>query len=429
MAESLPQDGFGGTQGGAADQGEGGVSCGLSPLSPEMATALERAHVAQLPCFRTHTTLESHRIVREHLSDSALYGGDITGEGVRYCPSLEDKIVKFGDRGGHHVILEPEGAECPWCYPNGLSNSLPVSVQEALVRSVPGLERAEFAAPAYAIEYDCIDPRALDARLALKESPSLFFAGQINGTTGYEEAAAQGFLAGVNAALAAQGREPFVLSRTEAYIGVMVDDLIAKGADEPYRMFTSRAEYRLLLRPGNAHLRLHIHAKRLGIVAPELLALTEAEARWLDETEALWRRDALDGNGLTRWKLLARPETDYATAVAARRPRPDAASGVGKGAKETSSSPAAIPEDWREELTLRAKYEGYIAHEAAQAARLRRAETTAIPPDFDYASVRGLRLEARERLLRARPASLHQASRIQGVNPADVALLAIALRA
>lgn len=387
-----------------------GVAEGVGE-SDDPAVAIRHARSGQTPCFRTHTTLETHAIIRDHLKDSALYGGEISGEGVRYCPSIEDKIVKFGDRGGHHVVLEPEGAGCPWCYPNGLSNSLPVDVQVRMVRSVPGLSRAELVAPGYAIEYDCIDPRALGPTLALKSLPNLWMAGQINGTTGYEEAAAQGFLAGVNAALAARGEPSLTLSRDEAYIGVMVDDLITKGTDEPYRMFTSRAERRLLLRPGDAHLRLHAHAKRLGLVDADLLRLSESETEWLSRTESAWRVDWLNGEGLNRWKLLARDGVSFAEAASAN-------GGVGE----------SVPPDWSEELALRAKYEGYIAHERQQAERLRKDEALAIPPGFDYAAVRGLRFEAREKLERIRPDSLRRAASIPGVNPADLALLSLAIK-
>ena len=360
---------------------------------------------AQIPCYLTHTTAETHRIVREHLKESALYGGDIVGTGARYCPSLEDKVVKFADKDSHHVFIEPESLDpaSNLFYPNGLSCSLPESVQIEMARSVPGLERAEFAAFAYAIEYDFYDPRDLFPSLESKLLKKLFLAGQVNGTTGYEEAAAQGFVAGINAVRLVRGEPPFVLSRNEAYIGVMIDDLATKGTNEPYRMFTSRAERRLLLSQNSARYRLHAHAKGIGIADGAFLAETEAFAAAMEAE--IRRLDAEKIHGQTLASILSSPEKSYADIPGAQTAEPELA----------------------DEIEYRVKYRGYIAHEERLAQELARQERTKIPADFDFDSLVSLRYEAREKLRRIRPDSIGMAGRIPGVNPADVAIIAVAL--
>lgn len=349
----------------------------------------------------THTTAETARIVRENLSRSALYGGAIRGVGVRYCPSFEDKIVKFTSHTEHHVILEPESPYSPSIYPNGLSNSLPRDVQEEMVHSVPGLEMAEFLAYGYAIEYDAIDARELSSSLESKRIEGLFFAGQTNGTTGYEEAAAQGIMAGANAALKSRSEAPLTLTRREAYIGVMIDDLVTKGADEPYRMFTSRAERRLALRQDNACFRLLRAARRLGIVPEE-----ELDAR--DALVAAMEREIGRISAVTQWAAaLARPEAKYFE-------MPFADKGL---------DPAAA-----EQVEIHFRYAGYMKQEEERATRMERSEAVRIPADIDYHAISALRYESRERLSKVRPENLGQAGRIPGVTPADIAVLEVALR-
>ncbi len=384
-------------------------------------------HPHQVECFITATNERTHQVIRGALDRSPMHTGAIEGAGPRYCPSVEDKVVRFADKNSHRIFIEPEGLDTAEVYPNGISTSLPFDAQVELVHTIQGFERAEITRPGYAIEYDYFDPRGLTLALETKVE-NLFFAGQINGTTGYEEAAAQGLLAGANAALRVQDREPWWPRRDEGYLGVLVDDLTTRGMTEPYRMFTSRAEYRLALREDNADFRLTPTGRELGLVNDERWARFEARRESYErerarleaarfkpsELAAAWiaaHLEAKPAEPVTAWQLLARPGADYA-AVAELAP----------GESAPDADVAAL-------LETEARYAGYLRRQSAEITRLKNRETLALPEDMDYARVRGLSTEVREKLAAARPATLGQAARIPGVTPAAVSLLLVHLSA
>lgn len=403
------------------------VQYGDDPPLP-FSFSTEKLERPQLPCHIAYTNLKTHDIIRANLDRSPLYGGLIEGIGPRYCPSIEDKVVRFPDKERHQTFLEPEGLDTVEIYPSGLSTSLPIDVQYALYRSIEGLETVEIMRPAYAIEYDYVDPIQIRSSLETKRVRNLYHAGQINGTSGYEEAAAQGLMAGINAALRTKGREPLVLGRGDAYIGVLIDDLVTLGTREPYRMFTSRAEYRLLLREDNADLRLRDMGREAGLVNDEDYGSFCTKRRMIDaELERIRATRIVPSqvdrafleefgladlhNGISYEQLLRRNEFTY------------------RELSRIDEQSAELPEDVREQVEIQVKYQGYIRRQLEQIERSAKLESSRIPDDFDYAALSGLSAEVREKLLRFRPGTLGQASRIQGVTPAAVSILAIAIKA
>jgi tRNA uridine 5-carboxymethylaminomethyl modification enzyme len=385
---------------------------GDDPPTP-FSHSTEKITNPQLPCYVTYTNSETHEIILSNLDRSPLYSGRIKGVGPRYCPSIEDKVVRFSNRERHQIFLEPEGLETKEYYANGISTSLPYDVQVNFVRTIPGLEEAEIMRPGYAIEYDFVFPTQLKHNLETKIIEGLFLAGQINGTSGYEEAAAQGLMAGINASMKLQGREPLILGRHEAYIGVLIDDLITKGTNEPYRMFTSRAEYRLLLRHDNADLRLMDKGYEIGLLEKEIYLkflekkrLVEAELHRLKKTRIKF--DGTDRNESLE-QLLKRPEITY------------------EFIEEHSPSDNLLTHEMKKQVEIQVKYEGYIRRQMEMAERLKKIEGKRIPENFDYASVNGLSKEILSKLQEVKPANLGQASRIPGITPAAISLLLIAI--
>ena len=382
--------------------------------------------IEQIPCYLTYTTPETHRIIRENLDRSPLYAGVIHSTGPRYCPSIEDKVVRFAEKDHHQVFVEPEGRYTHEMYIDGMSSSMPEDVQVRMYRSVPGLENAQIVRNAYAIEYDCLAPGQLRSSLEFRDIAGLFSAGQFNGSSGYEEAAAQGIIAGINAAQLVKGKPPLILERSEAYIGVLIDDLVTKEIDEPYRMMTSRAEYRLLLRQDNADLRLREHGYEVGLISEDdyrrMLEMKEAIRSEISRVKAVTvggtdevqtfleaHGSSTLYNGASLAELICRPELDYESLAPLDPERP------------------ALSERVREQVNIEIKYAGYIERQMRQVEQFEKMEKTRIPEDMDYDEVGSLRLEARQKLKQFRPESVGQASRLAGVTPADISMIVVAL--
>ena len=399
---------------------------GDNPIVP-FSFEHETINREQISCYLLYTNEKTHRIIRENLHRSPLYGGVIEAVGARYCPSFEDKVVRFADKERHQIFIEPMGLDTEEVYLQGFSTSMPEDVQFEMVKSLPGLENAQIMRNAYAIEYDCINPQDLKLSLEFKKFDGLFSAGQINGSSGYEEAAAQGLMAGINAVLKIRGEKPLILDRSQAYIGVLIDDLVTKGTNEPYRMMTSRAEYRLHLRQDNADARLTPIGHQIGLIKEERYQKFLLKQQMIhEEIERLKKKTVSPAtvnqylekykstpivSGIKLFDLLKRPEISY-TAL-----------------REIDDSMPDLPGSVMEQVSISVKYEGYIAKQMQQIAQFKKMEQRIIPDDVNYAEIKGLRIEARQKLAKHKPISLGQASRISGVSPADISVLLIYLNA
>jgi tRNA uridine 5-carboxymethylaminomethyl modification enzyme len=397
----------------------------LQPADPEamaFSFAAGRVDRPAVPCFITYTNAETHRIIRENIHRSPLYGGRIVGRGPRYCPSIEDKVVRFPERARHQVFVEPEGLATDEVYLNGVSSSLPEDVQASFLHTIPGLEDLRIVRPGYAVEYDYLQPTQLSPGLMSKAVAGLFVAGQTNGTSGYEEAAAQGLVAGINAALHLQERPPLVLSRAEAYIGVMVDDLVTRGTDEPYRLFTSRAEYRLSLRHDTADIRLTPLGNKVGLQDADAMERLERKVRGVEEIRQLLRTRRVSGEDVALVPMLeAHRGRSFEQAL--KDPKLSISAIVSRHASLSAARP-----EWLVLAETEVKYEGYIRRQGEQVGRFRGLEEKRIPSGFDWNTLHGVSSEAREKLRQIRPASVGQASRIPGVRPPDIAVLIVHLR-